>query len=76
VATWGIRLSLIQVTRTLFGAQNVQVASPSWMSGGRRLWTEQVLVLGATWRVLSRTRLGLFIWAVRRSSGPWPAASA
>ena len=77
LATWGISLILIQATRTLFGAQNVQVASPSWMSGGWRLWTGQVLpynriliiafsllVLGATWLVLSRTRLGLFIRAV------------
>src|SRR6266498_1343685 len=34
LATWGISLILIQGVRTLFGAQNVQVENPSWMSGG------------------------------------------
>ncbi len=34
LATWGISLILIQAVRTLFGAQNVQVENPAWMSGG------------------------------------------
>ena len=34
LATWGISLMLIQTVRTLFGAQNVQVENPAWMSGG------------------------------------------
>ena len=34
LATWGISLILIQAMRTLFGAQNVQVENPAWMSGG------------------------------------------
>ena len=34
LATWGISLMLIQGVRTLFGAQNVQVINPAFMSGG------------------------------------------
>jgi branched-subunit amino acid ABC-type transport system permease component len=34
LATWGISLMLMQAVRMLFGAQNVEVANPSWMSGG------------------------------------------
>ena len=34
LATWGISLMLMQSVRTLFGAQNVEVENPSWMSGG------------------------------------------
>ena len=34
LATWGISLVLIQAVRTIFGAQNVQVENPAFMSGG------------------------------------------
>ena len=34
LATWGISLVLIQLVRTIFGAQNVPVENPSWLSGG------------------------------------------
>ena len=34
LATWGISLILIQTVRSIFGAQNVQVENPAWMSGG------------------------------------------
>src|SRR5690606_40478686 len=34
LATWGISLVLMQAVRSLFGAQNVAVENPSWMSGG------------------------------------------
>src|SRR5207253_9075825 len=43
LATWGISLVLIQSVRTIFGAQNVQVENPSWMSGGIELITGVVL---------------------------------
>ena len=36
LATWGISLILIQAVRTIFGAQNVQVENPAFMSGGVR----------------------------------------
>ena len=37
LATWGISLALMQGVRTLYGAQNVAVENPSWMSGGLEL---------------------------------------
>ena len=43
LATWGISLILIQAMRTIFGAQNVQVENPSWMSGGIELMPNVVL---------------------------------
>jgi urea transport system permease protein len=82
LATWGISLILIQTVRTIFGAQNVQVENPSWMSGGIEAVTGVVLpwnriviigfaalVLLAMWLVLTRTRLGLFVRAVTQNRG-------
>ena len=34
----GHQLILMQAVRSLFGAQNVEVANPSWMSGGVTSW--------------------------------------
>ena len=80
LATWGISLLLIQGVRTLFGAQNVQVENPSWMSGGIALLSNVVLpwnrvlivvfaalVLIAMWLLLTRTRLGLFVRGVTQN---------
>src|SRR5207253_1650362 len=33
LATWGVSLVLQQVFRDVFGAANVQVSSPGWLSG-------------------------------------------
>jgi urea transport system permease protein len=80
LATWGISLVLIQAVRTLFGAQNVQVENPAFMSGGIQAlsnlvlpWNRIVIVLFAIsvlimmWALLSRTRLGLFIRGVTQN---------
>jgi urea transport system permease protein len=80
LATWGLSLILIQAVRTLFGAQNVQVENPSWMSGGIEIMTNVVLpysriviiafaagVLLLVWVLLTRTRLGLFVRAVTQN---------
>jgi urea transport system permease protein len=80
LATWGISLILMQTVRTIFGAQNVQVENPSWMSGGIEAITGVVLpwsriviigfaafVLLAMWMLLTRTRLGLFVRAVTQN---------
>ena len=82
LATWGISLILIQTVRTIFGAQNVQVENPSWMSGGIEALTGVVLpwsrvviigfaafVLLMIWLLLTRTRLGLFVRAVTQNRG-------
>jgi urea transport system permease protein len=80
LATWGISLILMQTVRTLFGAQNVAVENPLWMSGGVQLLSNVVLpynriviigfafgVLLAVWLLLTRTRLGLFVRAVTQN---------
>lgn len=80
LATWGISLMLMQLVRTLFGAQNVEVANPSWMSGGVNVLGSLVLsynriaiivfaafVVGAVWLILNKTRLGLFVRAVMQN---------
>ena len=80
LATWGISLILMQTVRTIFGAQNVQVENPSWMSGGIEAITGVVLpwsriviigfaalVLVLMWLLLTRTRLGLFVRAVTQN---------
>jgi urea transport system permease protein len=82
LATWGLSLALIQAARVVFGAQNVQVANPSWLSGGLAIlpsvvlpWSRIVIigfsvgVLLATWLLLARTRLGLFVRAVTQNRG-------
>ena len=86
LATWGISLILIQATRSVFGAQNVQVENPAWMSGGVELMANVVLpysriviiffaatVVGLVALLLTRTRLGLFVRGVTQNR---PMASA
>ena len=80
LATWGISLILMQMVRSLFGAQNVEVANPSWMSGGITVLGSLVLsynriviigfalfVVAAVWLILNKTRLGLFVRAVMQN---------
>jgi len=80
LTTWGISLILIQVVRTVFGAQNVEVENPAWMSGGFALGGDVVLpynrviiilfaafVVFLVWLFLSRTRLGLYVRAVTQN---------
>jgi len=79
LATWGISLFLIQSVRQIFGAQNVEVSNPNWLSGGVELWNVvmpfnriaiiifAVFVLGGIWLVISQTRLGLFIRSVTQN---------
>ncbi len=86
LATWGISLILMQAMRTLFGAQNVQVENPAWMSGGVTVLSNAVLpysriviigfaaaVLTGVSLLLTRTRLGLFVRGVTQNR---PMASA
>jgi urea transport system permease protein len=80
LATWGISLMLMQSVRVLFGAQNVEVANPDWLSGGWQLNAALTLpynriaiigfvlaVLLLTWLLLNKTRLGLFVRAVTQN---------
>ena len=80
LATWGISLILMQSVRTVFGAQNVGVENPSWMSGSFALLPNlslpynrlmivlfAMLVLVGVALVISKTRLGLFVRGVTQN---------
>ncbi|MGE4605513.1 MAG: urea ABC transporter permease subunit UrtB, partial [Myxococcota bacterium] len=80
LATWGISLILIQTVRLVFGAQNVEVANPAWLSGGYEIfrgvvlpWSRIFIVIFAgftvtvVWLALQRTPLGLRIRAVTQN---------
>jgi urea transport system permease protein len=80
LATWGISLVLMQGVRTLFGAQNVAVENPSWLSGGVQVMSNLILpynrlaiiafaflVLGGVTLMINRTRLGLFVRGVTQN---------
>jgi len=80
LATWGISLMLQQLVRSVFGAQNVGVENPSWMSGGVQLmdnlqlpWNRVIIVafalavLGGVAFLISKTRLGLFVRGVTQN---------
>ena len=80
LATWGISLMLIQSVRTLFGAANVQVENPAFMSGGIQAFAGVVLpwsriyiivfaalALFSIYLLLTKTRLGLFVRGVTQN---------
>lgn len=80
LATWGISLMLMQLVRSVFGAQNVGVENPSWMSGGivvmgnLQLPWNRIVIIGFAFSVLlgmafliGRTRLGLFVRGVTQN---------
>ncbi|WP_373379700.1 urea ABC transporter permease subunit UrtB [Cupriavidus nantongensis] len=80
LATFGVSLLLMQAVRTLFGAQNVEVSNPAWMSGGFEWLPGLVIpynrvvivvfalaVVAVAWAVLNRTRLGLFVRATTQN---------
>ena len=80
LATWGISLMLMQGVRSIFGAQNVGVENPRWMSGGVQLLGNLQLpynrlviiafaaaVLLAMAFLIGKTRLGLFVRGVTQN---------
>ena len=80
LASWGISLILMQAVRSVFGAQNVQVENPNWMSGGFEVLSNLTLpynrlaiiafaglvLLGIT-LLIAKTRLGLFVRSVTQN---------
>ncbi|MFY8117723.1 MAG: urea ABC transporter permease subunit UrtB [Roseateles sp.] len=80
LATWGISLVLMQAVRSIFGAQNVPVENPGWLSGGVALMSNLTLpynriaiivfafaVLAGVALLIARTRLGLFVRGVTQN---------
>jgi len=81
LATWGVSLVLQQVLKLIFGSNNVQVSSPSYLSGNWIFFDiiftwNRVFVIGfavviviGVWLVLTKTPLGLLIRAVMQNRG-------
>ncbi|MDO4592109.1 MAG: urea ABC transporter permease subunit UrtB [Comamonadaceae bacterium] len=80
LATWGISLVLMQLVRSTFGAQNVAVENPVWMSGGVQVLPNLTLpfnrliiivfafaVLAGVAYIIARTRMGLFVRGVTQN---------
>jgi urea transport system permease protein len=80
LASWGLSLILMQGVRSVFGAQNVQVENPSWMSGGFEVLSNltlpynrlviiafAVLVLVGMTLLINKTRMGLFVRSVTQN---------
>ena len=79
LATWGVSLVMQQCFRMVFGANNVQVNSPSWLLGHfaindvsfgyNRVFVVAFagLIVAATWLLLTKTPLGLLIRAVMQN---------
>jgi len=79
LATWGVSLILQQSFHLVFGAANVQVDSPSWLSGNftvsdvilgyNRLFVIgfAIVIVFLTWLLLTKTPLGLLIRAVMQN---------
>lgn len=75
LATWGVSLVLQQCFRLMFGANNVQVSSPVYLSGNWLVhdvilgWNRvfvigfAILIVFGMWLVLAKTPLGLLIRA-------------
>lgn len=79
LATWGVSLVLQQLFKLVFGSNNVQVSSPTWLSGNWTIndvtlgWNRvfviafAVLIILITWLVLNKTSLGLLIRSVMQN---------
>jgi urea transport system permease protein len=80
LATWGLSLVIIQTVRLVFGAQNVAVENPRWLSGGIELFEGVVfpynrfavvvfatVVVSLVAVVLRMTRVGLRVRAVTQN---------
>ncbi|MBK1833065.1 urea ABC transporter permease subunit UrtB [Roseibacillus ishigakijimensis] len=79
LATWGVSMILQQVFRLKFGAANVAVASPGWLSGSYELWGISLsynrisliifaaLVVVVTWLLLTKTNWGLHVRATMQN---------
>lgn len=80
LTTWGVSLVLMQTCRSIFGAQNVEVENPSWLSGAIPLagditlpWNRiiilafSLLVLATVAILITRTRAGLYVRGVTQN---------
>lgn len=77
LATWAVSLLLVNLVQALFGTQNLEFVTPSYLAGGERLIADFIvtwnrlfailfaaLIFVAALLVLNRTWLGMYIRAV------------
>lgn len=82
LATWAVSLFLVNLVRVVFGTQNLQFRTPSYLAGSKRVvgdflvtWNHlgaiafAVAAFLASWALLRFTDLGLFIRAVTQNRG-------
>lgn len=79
LATWGVSMIIQQLIRMKFGAANVAVSSPQWLSGsvemgGVTMTNNRLFVIGfalfvivATWLLLTKTNWGLHVRATMQN---------
>lgn len=69
LATWGVGLGLQQLARSIFGAPNVQVVSPGWLSGTIKITNTLVLPMKRIFIILLVVVcLGGLFWYLYRSA--------
>lgn len=71
LATWGVGLVLQQIARSIFGAPNVEVKVPAWLTGGLEIISgvqlpyARLFIIGLTISCL----LGLYLYLYRTDTG-------
>jgi urea transport system permease protein len=71
LATWGVGMMLQQLARSIFGAPNVAVASPSWLDGGLQvagsvyLPYKRLFIIALVAAVLA----GMYLYIYRSAAG-------
>ncbi|MCM3750047.1 urea ABC transporter permease subunit UrtB [Paenibacillus pasadenensis] len=71
LATWGVGLALQQLARSIFGAPNVGVKSPSWLEGGLAVTDglvfpyKRLFILG----LVALCLLAMFLYIYRTAAG-------
>ncbi len=68
LATWGLSLILIQTVREIFGAQNVAVENPPWLSGGAEVFEGVVIPYSRIAVVLFTAAVVTFVAYVLRGT--------
>lgn len=71
LATWGVGLMLQQLARSIFGAPNVGVESPSWLNGGLTLMDGVVLPYKRLFIIalVALILIGMYLYIYRSAPG-------
>jgi urea transport system permease protein len=71
LATWGVSLILQQTARSIFGANNVNVSSPSWLNGGIEISNSLQLPYSRLFIIAlsSLCIIGMYVYLYHSSNG-------